>query len=205
MTQTSLPPTSDHSLVEDSQAFVLGTSLAALSVQMLGHLGLITGQTAGLAVLLSYMTGAPFALTFFVINIPFYVLGWLRMGPRFTLRTFVAVALVSAISLILPDVISFDTLHPAVGAAYAGAFAGIGLLVLFRHATSLGGVGIAALYVQDRLGIRAGWVQLGFDAVLFAAAFFVIGGSAVAYSLLGAVITNVIIAVNHRPDRYTGR
>jgi len=48
-------------------------------------------------------------------------------------------------------------------------------------------------------------VQLGFDAVLFAAAFLVLDPVMVGLSLLGAVVVNLIIAVNHRRDRYIGR
>lgn len=199
------PQTTQHALHEDAQAFVLSTSLCAFGLLMLTHLGLITGQTAGLAVLISYMTGWSFGVVFFTVNLPFYALAWLRMGPRFTLRSFVAVALLSLISMLLPDYISFATLHPGVGAALAGALTGLGLIVLFRHGASLGGIGVLALYLQDKTGFQAGWTQLIFDACLFAAALTVIGGTPILLSLGGAIITNLIIAVNHRPDRYTGR
>ncbi len=172
---------------------------------MLTHLGLITGQTAGLAVLLSYMTGWSFGVVFFVINLPFYVLAWLRMGPRFTIKSFIAVAMLSGFTALLPNQIVFATLDPIVGALLAGSMAGLSLMVLFRHGASLGGIGVLALYLQDKSGFRAGWTQLIFDAILFACAFFVIGGTFLAYSLMGAIVTNLIIAVNHRPDRYTGR
>lgn len=191
-----------HSLIEDAQAFVLGTAMCALSVQFLTALGLITGQTAGLGVLLSYMTGWGFGAVFFVVNLPFYVLAWLRMGPRFTIKSFVAVALLSLQTELFPHVMRFDKLHPVLGALLAGATAGLGLIVLFRHGASLGGIGVLALFLQDRVGIRAGWVQMGFDALLFAVALAVLDPSLVALSLLGAVVLNLIIAVNHRKDRY---
>ena len=194
-----------HSPLEDAQAFVLATSLCGFSLLILTHLGLITGQTAGLAVLISYLTGWAFGPVFFVINLPFYALAWLRMGPRFTIKSFVAVAMLSLVTTFLPAHVAFASLTPLVGGLLAGAMAGLSLIVLFRHGASLGGIGVLALYLQDRTGFRAGWTQLAFDAVLFAAAFWVIGGAMVVYSLAGAVVTNLIIAVNHRPDRYTGR
>ncbi len=194
-----------HSTLEDAQAFVLSTSLCSFALLMLTHLGLITGQTAGLAVLLSYMTGWAFGPIFFVINLPFYALAWIRMGPRFTIKSFIAVGLLSVMTTLLPAHISFDTLTPLVGGLLAGALAGLSLIVLFRHGASLGGIGVLALYLQDKTGFRAGWTQLIFDGLLFAAALLVIGGVPIVYSLLGAVVTNLIIAVNHRPDRYTGR
>ncbi|OYW59825.1 MAG: membrane protein [Rhodobacterales bacterium 12-65-15] len=163
-----------HSLVEDAQGIVYAATMAAFGIVILTHLGLVTGQTAGLAVLISYATGWGFGPVFFAINVPFYLLGYLRMGLAFTVKTFLAVALLSGLSLWLPGQVSFASLNPWVGAVLFGFLSGSALLALFRHGASLGGVGIVALILQDRLGWRAGWVQLGFDAVLFAAAFAVI-------------------------------
>ena len=191
-----------HSLIEDAQGIVDGATMAAFGIVILTHLGLVTGQTAGLAVLISYATGWAFGPVFFAINLPFYVFGYLRMGWRFTVKTFLAVGLLSALSLWLPTQVSFATLTPWVGAVLFGFLSGSALLALFRHGASLGGIGIVALMLQDRLGWRAGWVQLGFDAVLFAAAFLVIDARAVAISFLGALVVNLVIAINHRRDRY---
>jgi uncharacterized membrane-anchored protein YitT (DUF2179 family) len=66
-------------------------------------------------------------------------------------------------------------------------------------------VGVLALYLQDRIGFQAGWTQLLFDACLFGVALFVLDPWLVLWSLMGAVVANVIIAVNHRKDRYVGR
>lgn len=203
MTQT-LPQTA-HTPIEDAQAFALGTALCALGVTMLTHLGLITGQTAGLAVLVSYATGLSFGVVFFCVNLPFYWLAWLRMGPKFTLKSFLCVALVSMMAETFPQLIVFERLDPLLGAVLVGAVTGLGLIVLFRHGASLGGIGVLALFLQDRTGFRAGYTQLIFDLCLFTVAFLVIAPGLVLYSLAGAVVANLIIATNHRPDRYTGR
>lgn len=205
MSQTDAPTDTAHSTLEDAQAFTLGTAMCALGVTMLTHLGLITGQTAGLAVLLSYMTGWSFGAVFFVVNLPFYWLGWVRIGPRFVVKSLICVTLVSLMTELFPSLIRFDTLDPILGALLVGAVCGLGLIVLFRHGASLGGVGVLGLIIQDRTGFRAGHVQLLFDLILFAAAFFVLAPKLVLYSLAGAVVANLIIATNHRPDRYTGR
>jgi uncharacterized membrane-anchored protein YitT (DUF2179 family) len=191
-----------HSLIEDAQGIAYGATMAAFGIVILTHLGLVTGQTAGLAVLISYATGWAFGPVFFAINLPFYVLGYLRMGWQFTLKTFLAVGLLSALSLWLPSQVSFATLNPWVGAVLFGFCSGSALLALFRHGASLGGIGIVALMLQDRLGWRAGWVQLGFDVILFAAAFLVIEPQLVLVSFVGALVVNLVIAINHRRDRY---
>ncbi|WP_246082477.1 YitT family protein [Rubellimicrobium rubrum] len=191
-----------HTLVEDAQGIAFGTVMAAVGVSLLTHLGLITGQTAGLAVLASYLTGLPFGAVFFVINLPFYCLGWKRMGAGFTAKTFLAVAALSVLSMLVPRWLDFGHVDSVFGAVLFGLCSGAGLLALFRHGASLGGVGIVAILIQDRTGFRAGWTQLGFDALLFAVALLLLDLRTVALSALGAVVLNLVIAINHRRDRY---
>jgi len=85
-----------------------------------------------------------------------------------------------------------------------GALAGVGLLMLFRHDASLGGVSILALWLQDRFGIRAGMVQLAVDVAILVTSFFVAPPATVALSVLGALALNLVLAINHRPGRYMG-
>ena len=76
-----------HSQIEDAQGIAYGATMAAFGITILTHLGLVTGQTAGLAVLIAYATGWGFGPVFFAVNLPFYLLGYLRMGLRFTVKT----------------------------------------------------------------------------------------------------------------------
>lgn len=191
-----------HTLFEDVQGLLVGTAMCGFGIQILASAGLVTGQTAGLAVLLSYATGFSFGAIFFAINLPFYWLAYRHLGRAFTVKTFVAVALVSGFAEVAARLVDVVPAHPAVAAVLFGIVTGAGLLAIFRHRASLGGVGIAAIYLQERVGWRAGWVQLGFDLVLFACALAVMAPDLVLWSLLGAAILNVIIGINHRRDRY---
>jgi len=191
-----------HSVLEDLQALVTGTLCIALGVAMLKHTGLLTGGTAGLAFLLHYGTGVSFGKLFFLINLPFYWLAWRRMGPRFTAKTFAAVALLSGVTELQPLVLAFSRLQPVYAAAMGGLLMGTGFLMLFRHQASLGGVGIVALVLQRDKGWRAGKVQLAVDVVILLGALFVVEPQRIAYSLIGALTLNLTLAVNHRPGRY---
>jgi uncharacterized membrane-anchored protein YitT (DUF2179 family) len=191
-----------HTTLEDAQGLAYGVTMASVAVTILTHLGLITGQTAGLAVLLSYVTGLPFGVLFFALNIPFYWFGYRRLGLAFTLKTFTAVAALSALSTLVPGWLSFATLDPLFGALLAGLLSGSALLAIFRHGGSLGGIGILGLWLQDRTGFRAGHLQLAFDAALFTAALFILPPLTVALSFAGALATNLVIAINHRREWY---
>ncbi|GAB5510091.1 MAG: YitT family protein [Hyphomicrobiales bacterium] len=194
-----------HTPLEDVQGLATGVVMCTMGLVILTHLGLITGQTAGLAVVISYLTGLSFGPVFFAINIPFYFFAVRAMGWEFTLKSLACVAVLSLATELVPMGFAIERLDPVLGAIMFGVVTGIGLLAIFRHKGSLGGLGVVALWIQDRYGIRAGYIQLGFDAVLFIAAAFLFPLSVVMYSLLGAVVLNALIAFNHRRDWYVPR
>ncbi|SNR40623.1 YitT family protein [Puniceibacterium sediminis] len=199
------PPAENHTLSEDVQGILIGCTLVALGIQFLRASELVTGQIAGLALILSYPTGWTFGITFFVLNLPFYWLAIKQLGWRFTIKNFCAVAVMSTLVDAMPYVLKIHPVHPAIGAILFGILAGIGLLSLFRHGATLGGVGIVALWLQDRNGFKAGNTQLLFDLFVFALALLLFPWVTVAWSLMGAVIVNMIITINHRRDRYIAR
>jgi uncharacterized membrane-anchored protein YitT (DUF2179 family) len=195
-------PTPRYTLLEDAQGVAVSTIMSALGIHLLRTAGLVTGGTAGLALLLAYATGASFGLLFFLVNLPFYAFAYAKRGLPFTVKSFLTVLAVSLIADALPGVMDLRAIHPAVAAVLFGVVAGVGLLGLFRHSASLGGVSIVALIVQDRWGIRAGWVLLAYDSTLFLISFAVLPADRVLWSMLGAVVLNSVIMLNHRRDWY---
>ncbi len=193
-----------HSAFEDAQAIITGALFIALGVAMFAQAGLLTGGTAGLAFLIHYATGWRFGVVFFVINLPFYFLALRAMGWAFTLKTFCAIAALSLFSELMPLVARFDLLQPLYAGVMGGFLIGAGLLMLFRHKASLGGINILVLYLQERHGWRAGKVQMVIDCLIVLAAFALVEPWRIAVSVLGAVALNLVVAVNHRPGRYLG-
>lgn len=191
-----------HALAEDILAIFIGTLFVSFGLALFKQAGLLTGSTAGLAFLIFYVTALPFGAVFFVINLPFYYLAFRRMGWRFTVKTFCAVALVSVLTELHGRFIQISQLEPFYAAVFGGLLMGVGFIVLFRHQASLGGVNILALYVQDRYGVRAGKLQMAIDLLILALSFFVVAPIAMAASLLGAIAINLVIWMNHRRDRY---
>ena len=198
------PSASRHSAFEDAQAIVTGALFITLGVAMFARAGLLTGGTAGLAFLIHYATGWRFGVVFFVINVPFYFLALRAMGRAFTLKTFCAIAALSLFSELMPLVVRFDYLQPVYAGVMGGCLIGAGLLMLFRHRASLGGINVLVLVLQERHGWRAGKVQMAIDCLIVLAAFALIEPWLIAISVLGAVALNLVVAVNHRPGRYLG-
>lgn len=199
---TLTAPPEKHRLYEDVIAILLGTLMISVGISLFAKATVLTGGAAGLALLLQFATGLDFGLLFFVINLPFYWLAWRRMGWGFTLRTFVAVVIVSLLVWATPAWLGIATVSPLYAALAGGAAMGLGLLALARHRTAIGGVNILALYLQEHHGMRAGWVQLCIDAAIFAGAFFVLPADKVVISIIGTAVLNAVLAMNHKPGRY---
>ncbi|WP_299343642.1 YitT family protein [uncultured Maritalea sp.] len=193
-----------HKWHEDVIAIVTGTLLVALGVTLYKHTLLGTGGINGLALLLNYVTPFGFGALFFVLNLPFYWLAWKRLGPSYTIKTFGAVALVSVLVQVTPTWISFEHLNPYFATIIGGILMGTGLLILFRHKAGLGGVNILAVFLQENYGIRAGYLQMGIDMAILVGAFFVLPIDKVLLSIVGALVLNLVIAMNFRPGRYVG-
>ncbi|MBV8046432.1 MAG: YitT family protein [Paludibacterium sp.] len=195
-------PIPQHSLLEDMLAILIGALLVSFGMAMFKQVGLLTGSTAGLAYLWHYVTGQSFGGAFFVINLPFYYLAVQRKGWAFTVKTFCAVGLVALFSDLHGHLAHFGALNALYTGLIGGLLMGVGLIVLFRHQASLGGVNILALWLQDTRGIRAGKLQMAIDLTILSASVLVVSPWALACSVLGAVLMNLVIAMNHRPGRY---
>ncbi|MCV4285526.1 YitT family protein [Pseudomonas capsici] len=193
-----------HTLVEDLQAILTGTLLLALGMNLYAQCHFLTGGAAGMALLGHYLSDWSVGTCFFVVNLPFYYIGYKRMGLQFILRTFAAITSLSLFSNLIPHVMSFATLDPLFAAVLGGCLIGVGFILVFRHGASLGGVTILALYWQARYGISAGKTQMGIDCLILLAAFLTVSWSSALYSVLGALLINLIMMLNFKKTRYNG-
>lgn len=194
----------EHSLFEDIMGILTGTFLASLGLHLLHASDAVTGGTAGLSLLLGYATGWPFWALFAVINVPFALLAIWRRGWDFTIRTVVSIALVSGFAVLHDAMFPIADIEPIYGTLAGNLLAGVGILILFRHRSSIGGINIIGLELQDRFGIRAGWTMMAFDVVIILSALLVVPWPNVVMSAGGAVLLNLVLAMNHRPGRYLG-
>ncbi|ANF82245.1 hypothetical protein A3K93_08580 [Acinetobacter sp. NCu2D-2] len=194
-----------HSYMDDSLALFSGTLFVGITLILYEQAGLLTGSTAGIAFVIHYATGWSFSLVYFVINLPFYWFAWTQLGRAFTIKTFISVALLSLLTYVVPHYLKISYLHPMFAAIAGGLMLGTGVLFLARHQSSLGGATIISLYLQEKVGMSAGKVQMLIDCVVVALAFSIMPYQQVLWSILAAVIMGVFLALNHRPGRYQGQ
>ena len=79
----------------------------------------------------------------------------------------------------------------------------VGMLILFRHGASLGGLNVLVLRLHDRFGWSTGKVQLAFDAaIVLAGGAFTADLRRLGLSVLAVGTLNLVLVWNHRKGRY---
>ena len=101
--------------------------------------------------------------------------------------------------------VGIENVHPLLAAVFASCLVGIGMIILFRHGSGVGGASILAHFLQERGIMRAGIFLLIFDLTVLSAGIFVLPWQNLVFSVIGAVVMNIEIAMNHRPGRYFGK
>jgi uncharacterized membrane-anchored protein YitT (DUF2179 family) len=191
-------------MAEDIHALLMGSSFAALGVVLLKAAGLVTGGVAGVALILSYLTRAPVGPLFFALNLPFFVLAQRTLGWTFTLKSVLTTGLLTLLTLVMPQWLHVAGINPVFAAVFGGTLIGMGVLALARHRSSVGGIGVLALWLYERRGINAGKVQIAFDVAIVASAFFVVDLQHLGLSVLSAAALSLVMIAYHRPGRYAG-
>ena len=70
----------------------------------------------------------------------------------------------------MPAWLQLGHVEPWFAAVAGGLLLGAAFIILFRHRTSLGGLNVLVLWLQDRFGWRAGLVQGAIDLLILLAA-----------------------------------
>src|SRR6478672_5798985 len=143
----------------------------------------IDGGVTGISMLIAEVTGLPLGVLIFLINLPFIVVGYKRLGPRFAAKTSLAIIglSLSLFFIHFPDVTPDKLLTSVFGGLFIGA--GIGLAI--RGGAVLDGTEVAALIISRRSSVlRVGDVILILNIFIFIAAAFLLGAESAMYSIL---------------------
>jgi len=192
-----------HSWQEDLFALISSVALISLGIVLFKQAGLVVGGTMGLALLLQKTTSLSFGTWFFMINLPFYLIGFKKMGKVFVLKTMLVVGIISICGDYMSRLVRIEQLNPVYAAIVGGLLVGIGLMILFRHKASMGGFNIFCLWMQERYGFSAGKIQMMMDCSVVIGSAFVSTPIVLMVSVLSAVMINLVLSMNHKPGRYS--
>lgn len=197
--------TRKHTWYEDFFGLLTGVLLISTGIGFMDAGGLLTGGTVGLAQLISKGTSLSLSIVYVLISIPFFLLAIFKKGISFATKSFLNILAVSYLVSLFPRMVTIEVTNQTAAAVIANTLAGMGVLAIFRHNSSLAGLQVVALLGQEKLKIQAGYIQAATDISILLIGLIEYSAIATLNSLLGVLVFNGILAINHRPDLYRGR
>lgn len=167
---------------------ILGAVLMGVGIEeFLVPNKILDGGIVGISIILSHLTGWRLGLFIFVLNIPFFFIGYKQIGKTFALSTLLGITVLSLTTSFLHDwpVFTEDLLLATV---FGGIVLGAGVGIVIRYGGSLDGTEILAILANRRLPFSVGEVIMFFNIFIFGTAGFVFGWDRAMYSILAYFI-----------------
>lgn len=154
---------------------------------------IIDGGIVGISMILSYITKYNLGLLIFIINIPFILLAFTKMGKYFVFQTLYAVGMLAiGINIFQAHHITDDLLLATV---FGGIILGTGVGIVLKNEGSLDGTEIMSLVLSKRFGFSVGEIIMGFNVFIYFGAGLVFGWNKAMYSVLTYFIAYRVIDI----------
>ncbi|WLD94226.1 YitT family protein [Alkalihalobacillus sp. AL-G] len=143
----------------------------------------IDGGIVGISIMLSYISGWSLGLFIFILNLPFFFIGYKQIGKTFALSTLYGISVLSVTTTFLHPVpaITQDVLLATV---FGGIFIGIGVGIVIRYGGSLDGTEILAILFNKKTPFSVGEVIMFLNLFILSSAGFVFTWDRAMYSLI---------------------
>lgn len=186
---------------------VIGAIMASFSVALiLLPNDAIDYGTAGVAIIISKLTGFELSACVMAVFIPFIIAGYLFLGKSFTVKaTLGSIVYTAGLDFFEHIPFELNTEH-FLAVAFGGAILGAGLSLILRNGGCIDGSEILANIIVKKLSDKTGRnysmtpVLLAFNAMVYLTVFVVIDVTAALLSLLVYVVATAVI--DHYTDHF---
>lgn len=144
-------------------------------VLFLAPCGLYDGGFSGTSILLSQVTPLHMSVFLVILNFPFFLLGFKKLGGTFIIYSLFTVTVYSLFSFLFQSIIPFDFTDgsPIAGSdmllcsIFGGIISGIGSGLTIRFGGAIDGVEVLAVMFAKKLGLTVGTFVMIFNVVLY--------------------------------------
>jgi uncharacterized membrane-anchored protein YitT (DUF2179 family) len=154
----------------------------------------IDGGITGISIMLSYITGWKLGTFLFILNIPFFFIGYKQIGKTFAFSTLYGIIILSITTTLLHPVPAF-TQDILLATVFGGIVLGIGVGIVIRYGGSLDGTEILAILFNNKLPFSVGEIILFFNLFILACAGFVFTWDRAMYSLIAYFVAFKMIDI----------
>ncbi len=167
---------------------VLGSALMGVGIEeFLVPNKILDGGITGISIMLSHLTGIKLGLFLFILNIPFFYIGYKQIGKTFALSTLLGITVLSISTALLHNVPVFTT-DPLLATVFGGITLGTGVGIVIRYGGSLDGTEILAILANKKLPFSVGEIVMFFNIFIFTTAGFIFSWNRAMYSVLAYFI-----------------
>lgn len=175
-------------ILKRATLILLGAVLVSIGLEIfLVPNQVIDGGIVGVSIILSYLTGFNLGALLFVLNMPFFYIGYKQIGKTFALSTLFGVIAMSIGTNLLHPVPPL-TNDPLLAAVFGGIILGIGIGLVIRYGGSLDGTEILAILFNKQLPFSVGQIVMFINIFILGSAGFVYGWDRAMYSLIAYFI-----------------
>lgn len=154
----------------------------------------LDGGIVGISIILSHLSGAKLGYFIFLLNIPFFYIGYKQIGKTFAFSTMLGITVLSLTTILLHDVPVF-TSDLLLATVFGGIILGIGVGIVLRFGGSLDGTEVLALLFSKRSPFSVGEIIMFFNVFIFISAGFVFSWNRAMYSLIAYFIAFKVIDI----------
>lgn len=180
----------------DGLFICVGTIIHAIGIDMMIQPNQLTpGGITGLAVQLNHLFDLPTGVLVLIMNIPLFILGYVKLGGKFVISSAVATVIssvcIDVFKLFLP-IYKGDLLLVSL---FGGAITGLGISLLYLRASSLGGSDIVCSVINKRFPhLPIGKISLFLNVIVITSAMFVYGNiDSALYSAIAAFVSSKVV------------
>lgn len=152
---------------------------------------IIDGGVIGISMIVSHITKLNLGLLILIINTPFVIMAFKKMGAKFVVQTVYAnIILAVFLNLFHHYKVTGDLLLSTV---FGGIILGFGVGVILKHEGSLDGTEMLSLVVARRFGCSVGEFIMGINVFIYLAAGKVFSWESAMYSIMTYFIASKVI------------
>ncbi len=154
----------------------------------------LSGGISGIALILQYLTSINAGYYIILLNIPLFVLSYLKLDKQFTLLTIIAIVSQSFFLIITKDISKLY--HPndlILSGIYAGVINGFAIGNIFKFHGSMGGTDIISMIFRKRSNINIGKLSFIINIVIVSIGSVFFGIEKGLYTLIAMYISSSVI------------
>lgn len=166
----------------------LGAILMAVALELfLVPNKLLDGGIVGISIMASHLLELPLGLFIFLLNIPFFYLGYKQIGKTFALSTLYAITILSIGTALLHPVPPFAD-EKFLVTIFGGVILGLGVGLVIRYGGSLDGTEILAILISNKSPFSVGEIVMVINFFIYVAAGFIFTWESAMYSVIAYFI-----------------